>query len=91
MKKQKKNTGYDALSRMSGLSKDVIKDIAKDVKKNQELLNSCSYHIFEQIDDPHMSRRFICTNCQGVVGIIQKTWYEKGIEHCQKRTEVEEI
>lgn len=87
LKKKTGHNGYDALSKVSGLSKDAIRDIAKGVMENNKLLNSCSFHIFEPIDDP-LSRRFICKNCQGVVGTIQKAWYEKGIEHSQKREEI---
>ena len=70
---------------MSGLSKDAIKDIAKGVKKNQELLDTCSYHIFEPIGEPCMSRIYKCSNCGGTVRAMQKIWYEKGIEHSQRR------
>lgn len=82
---KKKKTGYDALSRMSGLSSDTIRDIAKGVIENNKLLNACSFHIFESIDDPATSRVYQCKNCKGTVRGMQKIWYEKGIEHSQKR------
>lgn len=88
MKKQKKQTGYDALSRVSGLSKKAIKDIVIDVKRNNELLETCSYHIFEPIESPPMSRVYKCKNCGGTVRSMQKIWYENGIKHSQKRKEV---
>ncbi len=84
-KLKKKNTGYDALSKISGLSKDAIKDIAKGVIENNKLLDSCSYHIFEPIKSPFMSRIYKCSNCGGTVRSMHKIWYEKGIEHSQKR------
>ena len=84
---KKKNTGYDALSKVSGLSKDAIKGIAKQVMKNNEVLNSCSFHIFEPCESPHMSRIYKCSNCGGVVRDMQKIWYERGIEHSKRREE----
>lgn len=84
-KKLKKKTGYDALSRMSGLSKDAIKDIAKGVMKNNEILNSCSYHIFAPCESSHMSRVYKCKNCGGTVRDMQKIWYEKGLQHSMER------
>jgi hypothetical protein len=84
--KKKRQSGYDALSRVSGLSKDTIKGIARQVMKNNEILDSCSFHIFEPCDSPSMSRVYKCKNCGGTVRDTQKIWYEKGIEHSQKRT-----
>ena len=88
MPKLKKNIKtFAALSRISGLSSSKIMHIANGVLENNKLLNSCSFHIFDPIDDPHLSRKFICKNCGGVVDAIRKSWYEKGIEHSQPREE----
>ena len=85
LKKIKKKGTLDALSKISGLSKDSIRHIAEGVMENNKLLNSCTFHIFEQIDDPAMSRRFMCKNCRGIVGTREKMWYERGIKHSQPR------
>ena len=88
MTKLKKGTGVvDALSKVSGLSSVEIRDIAKQIKKNHELLDSCSFHEFEFIDDnPSLLRRvYKCKNCNGTVQGIYKIWYERGIKHAQKR------
>jgi len=84
----KKNKGLFSLSKMSGLSKEVIKDIWKGVKENNALLSSCSFHIFSPHPSPNMSRRFICENCKGIIGATEKIWYEKGIEHNQHKKEI---
>jgi len=85
-KKQKKNPEtLKALSRMSGLSKSAVKEIAKQVIENNNLLISCSFHIFEPIDDPSLSRIYECKNCKGRVRSMQKIWYERGLDHSKLR------
>jgi len=79
LKKGKK--GSDALAKISGLSKKTIHEIWIEVKANNVLLRSCSFHKFEPHPSPNMSRRFICTRCMGVVGAVEKSWYERGLEH----------
>ena len=77
----KNKNGLDVLSKVSGISKKTMKEIWASVKANQKLLNSCFLHEFESHSDPSMSRRFKCKNCNGVIGTVEKNWYEKGIEH----------
>jgi len=44
-------------------------------------LDSCSKHQFQPHESSNMSRRFECKNCKGVVGLVEKSWYEKGLNH----------
>ena len=81
----KKNKGWDTLSKVSGLSTNDVKGIWKSVKENHALLNSCSFHIFTPHPSPNMSRRYVCDNCKGTVGSLEKVWYEQGIEHSQAK------
>ena len=84
LKSNKKNADKvlsDALSKISGISKKAIQEIWISVKENHKLLDSCSFHIFESINDPSMSKKFKCKNCSGVVGFVEKNWYEKGLTH----------
>jgi len=83
-----KNKGLDTLSKLSGISKKTMREIWATVKENHKLLDGCSFHIFKTIDDPGLSRRFMCENCKGTVSEGQKIWYEKGIEHILKRDQV---
>ena len=86
MRKAKKNikknkNSLSPLSKISGLSVKAMKEIWRGVKENNALLSSCSLHKFQEHESPHMSRRFICKNCRGIVGAVEKTWYEKGLLH----------
>lgn len=75
---------FDVLSNVSGLSKDTIYDIAKKVKENQARLEACKYHNFQLTEK---QGRYKCTNCNGEVDSINKSWYELGIEHGRKQEE----
>lgn len=86
LKKKKKST-LDALSRVSGLPEKEIRNIWIGVKENNALLSSCSFHIFSPYPAPNMSRKYICENCKGIVGAIEKIWYERGIEHSNPKEE----
>ncbi len=70
--------GYDALSRISGLSKGTIRKIAIKVVENNKILNSCSIHSF---DKEISKRKWKCSNCGGTVNSLAKSWYEKGLSH----------
>ena len=69
------------LSRISGLSKEEIREIILEIKKNNKLLDSCSFHNF---DIPLENGKYKCSNCSGIVEVIRKTWYEKGIAHAKE-------
>lgn len=73
----------DALSSMSGLTKDKIHDIWEGVKANNAKLDECpGPHRFTI---PAGLRKFaddfICEVCGGKVDGVNKVWYEKGLEH----------
>jgi len=82
--------GLDVLSNVSRVSKEELKDIWKNVKKNHELLESCSKHDFQLIDekrnDQYQGRcfKYRCTRCQGELDSINVSWYKKGLEHSKQ-------
>ena len=81
MPKLKKKNNLCKLSKISDISKKEIRKIWVDVKANHKLLDSCSKHQFQPHESSNMSRRFECKNCKGVVGLVEKSWYEKGLNH----------
>ena len=68
-----------ALARISELSKEEIRGMILEIKKNNKLLDSCSFHNFDTfiID----KTKWKCSNCGGIVDTSHKRWYEKGIAH----------
>jgi hypothetical protein len=80
MAKQRKKS-ISTLSKLSGIPEKKLKELWKGVKENNALLSSCPLHEFESHSSPHMSRRFMCKNCKGIVGAIEMIWYEKGLSH----------
>lgn len=86
MPKIRKKSNLKNLAKCSGLSENKLREIWQGVKENNALLSSCSFHIFSPYPSPNMSRKYICENCKGIVGAIEKVWYEKGIAHSQPRT-----
>lgn len=74
----------DALSRVSGLSKEKIHEIWLKVKANQTKLDSCSKHSFTiQAGRREFMDDFICEYCGGRIDSTNKAWYEKGIKHAK--------
>lgn len=57
--------------------------IFEEVKANHKKLESCQKHSFN-IDlepDRRVGKRWRCSSCGGEVGIMEKSWYEKGLKH----------
>ena len=82
MDEWKKHNGVDALSRMSGLSKDRVHEIWNDVKVNIEKLKGCDGHRFGEIGgDGRPSERCICKNCGGTMTVMAIITYGRGYEH----------
>jgi hypothetical protein len=53
-------------------------------QENEENLSLCSVpHEFQYSKEPENLRLgdWVCKKCQGRINNIQKTWYEKGIQH----------
>lgn len=73
------NNLFEALSEVSGLSTEKIREIAKDVAKNNAILKDCPLHNF--VKQEGSRRKYVCTNCKGVVESIHRTWYENGLRH----------
>lgn len=59
------------------------REIFKQVRANQVLLDSCKLHswIDDPKDDSVIWKKKICMRCGGRVDSSQARWYEKGIEH----------
>ncbi|MCP3683846.1 MAG: hypothetical protein GY861_14270 [bacterium] len=73
---------FEVLSNASGMSKENIREIAKEVLYNNKKLNACSNHVFiEKVG----IRKWKCANCGGLVDGSKKVWYELGREHEIKR------
>lgn len=73
----------DALSSVSGVSRDKIKAIAEEVKANRIKLDGChGPHRFTiPVGRREFADDFVCEVCGGWVSSIHKLWYEKGLEH----------
>lgn len=70
----------DKLSEMSGISKDTLDEIWKEVKANNETLNKCEGpHTFKS--HKVVKFKWVCSKCGGHTSATQKVWYEKGLEH----------
>jgi hypothetical protein len=77
-------TAIDALSKVSGLSKDTMKEIFAEVQANHKRLDSCiGPHEFNPIEDSSnaLTKKYLCTRCKGIVDFIAYSWYSKGLKH----------
>lgn len=78
--------GIDALSRVSGLSKEEVHAIAEKVRANVRRLNECANHAFEPIGAESLLRqRYQCKHCGGEVDASAYTWYMRGRAHEAKQ------
>ena len=82
MEQNKSVTAKDLLFKMVG-GEDKAREIWEEVKENNRKLNSCPLHDFS-IDlkpDRKLGKDWQCTQCGGNISSIDKSWYEKGLEH----------
>ena len=79
-------SAIDDFSKITGLSKPVINEVWEEVKANHARLDSCiGPHEFTPIDpDKVVGRRYVCGLCKGEVDSIDRSWYEKGLEHARR-------
>jgi hypothetical protein len=69
--------GVDQLSNMSGLSRDGIKNIWKEVQANHAKLASCPRHRFEG-GSVKIGQKVTCLNCGGMTGLVHVGDYIDG-------------
>jgi hypothetical protein len=75
-----------ALSRVSGLSKEEVQAIAEQARANVRRLDACADHTFEPIGRESLLRqRYRCKHCSGEVDAHAHTWYMRGRAHEAKR------
>lgn len=73
----------DALSKVSGVSREGVLGIAREVKENRRKLESCpGPHKFTiPAGKRKFADDFICETCGGRIGPVDKLWYERGLQH----------
>lgn len=77
-----KFSGFDALSKLSGLAPSEVDRIWKEVKLNHQRLDSCRGHRFSEVQNEEGTRkRYQCAVCSGVVDASAYGWYTRGLEH----------
>lgn len=81
---------FDALSEVSGISKNEVMGIYETVKANQLKLSECKLHDFSIDVVPHtnINKTWKCTNCGGKVNSSAKLWYETAMQHSADRIKV---
>lgn len=56
--------------------------VLAEVKANNTLLNACKLHAFVPIlQSGSLVRKYMCTECKGVVDHHAFHWYERGFAH----------
>jgi len=60
-----------------------MKKLEQEIRENQKRLDSCSRHEFKQEQQEKFwwELRYRCSNCGGIVGHEEATWYERGLAH----------
>ncbi|RRJ97850.1 hypothetical protein Ga0100231_005165 [Opitutaceae bacterium TAV4] len=74
------STGIDTLSRISGISREEVRAIAKRVMANSAKLNACPRHDFERIEgEPNPFRqKYRCKVCGGEIRGEDFHWWSRG-------------
>lgn len=75
--------GLGVLGDMTGLSKEVLDNLWKEVKANHARLASCAYHEFELIPQEgvvtaRIRDKYLCKHCGGTVDANAHHWHEQG-------------
>jgi hypothetical protein len=63
------------------------------VQENNKKLESCKEHNFSIDLTPvrKFGKRYACEHCGGEIDSINKSWYEKGVEHGKLRRVLNEL
>lgn len=75
------------LEKVSGISKEGMKQIFVDVKENHRKLDSCIRPHDFSIDlnpEKKIGKRWQCAKCGGVVDGINRSWYDDGLKDGRK-------
>lgn len=76
------NNPLKILAKMSGLTQNDVRSIAKEVHANTTVLLACRRHHFvDQTPDKNLGKTFKCSSCGGTVDAVKKMWYEIGLGH----------
>jgi len=82
-----KHDAAEVLSRVSGLSKEDVRGIWKDVQANHARLEGCDVpHDFQPVHEEGraLTRQYRCTKCGGTLRSAEVQWYFKGLDHAMK-------
>ena len=76
----------DDLVRATGLSREKLTEVWKQVKENHKLLDGCpGPHAFERTDEAaYKWNSYKCRKCGGRVGYTEQLWYMQGIRDAYK-------
>ena len=70
---------FDKLSDITGLSPEVVRKIAEEVKLNSEALRLCPRHDFAATESEALFRqKYKCRHCFGTINYHAYHWYELG-------------
>lgn len=81
---QNRKIGFeDVAVGLTGLSRTDVRKIMDEVKTNLARLHTCVQHDFSLCVDPRerLNSRWRCVHCTGEVGVSEKSWYERGLQH----------
>ena len=77
--------GADALSKISGLSKEDIREIWAETQANHRRLQECERpHDFQPVESDRRPRKYRCSLCGGEVSSINASWYARGLEDARR-------
>ena len=82
----------DSMAKVSGLSKERIREIWEEVKANKKLMDNCAGpHDFSEMSTSGgmMRTQFRCAKCGGVVNGAYRRAYEEGLAHGRASIRIE--
>ena len=73
----------DALSKLTGMSREKMKEMFEVIKANREKISKCKMHDFsvQVFVAGRLTSRYRCSQCGGEVDITYKLAYEEGVKH----------
>jgi hypothetical protein len=75
--------GLDRLGVTVGLSGDVMRQLAEQVKENHARLRACARHDFvpKFPAAAGLGQKYVCARCRGEVDAHAFLWYSDGLAH----------